>query len=124
MTADREALKAAVLKALADVADYHVAITKLGDDVYHNKIDPGALADAIVDAVIAVDGVEWRDEWRVCAGSIDGGYPAGYAVFKDGIRSEEHLAIVLREAHEQWRGEHLWAQRRRVGTTEWERVDA
>lgn len=59
-----------------------------------------------------------RDEWRVCA--IEGVYTA---VFEAEIYSEEHLAIVLRDAHKRWIGENLQVQHRRVGASEWRRVE-
>lgn len=56
-----------------------------------------------------------RDEWRVCAGPAE--FPV---VFQDEIFSDEHLAIVLRDARNRWRGEAIWVQHRRNGSTSWD----
>lgn len=57
------------------------------------------------------------DEWRVV-----GGHPDFPTLFQDEISSEEYLAIVLRDAHNRWRGETIWVEHRRVGAGPWERV--
>lgn len=108
---DRDTLRAAVLNVLPlDVAlIYRDDRERLADTI----------VDAVMDAILAAhdDGgsVEWRDEWRVCAGPAD-----DPAVFKDAIHNEEQLDVHRRRAHDRWSGEYIWVQRRRVGATDWE----
>lgn len=81
--------------------------------------DPDTITDDIMAAILTVLDEGATDEWRVCAGPTDAEFPT---VFEDAVRSEEHLEIVLRDANKYWKGEAIWAQHRRVATTEWERV--
>lgn len=124
MTADRATLKAAVLKVLEDTVPNELsgrfAAPYLHDgDMPYPEDVADAIVDAVMDAILAAhdDGgsVEWRDEWRVCAGPAD-----DPAVFKDGIHNEEQLDVHRRRAHDRWSGEYIWVQRRRVGATDWE----